>query len=38
MRKGVKDFPDIKFKVYHCIFGLPQQNYFCKIIERILSQ
>lgn len=31
------DYPDIKFKVYRCVFGLPEQNNFCKILERVSS-
>ncbi len=34
----LKDLPDIKFKVYRCVFGLPEQNKFCKIIERISTE
>ena len=31
-------FPYIKFKVYPCLFGLPEQNTFCKILERVLTE
>ena len=31
----LNDFPDVKFIVYRCKFGLPEQNKYCKILERI---
>jgi hypothetical protein len=32
------DFPDVLFTVYYCKFGIPFQNKYCKILERIPSQ
>ena len=34
----LKDFPDVKFTVYRCKFVLPEQNKYCKILERIHSE
>jgi len=34
----LNDFPDVKFIVYRCKFGLPEQNKYCKILERIHLQ